>query len=643
MDLFAAPVQAPKGDTVDGPPENADADPPARANRARRCRFAVKPACVARVHLLLSVREYARRWPQIPKHELMASSVVHPHVPQWRWLLHMRRLPLEGGKIVLRDGLAPLVRVCEDCGQNLSADDPKFVHMPKYALSNDNWIGRLPGVLNPGGDPLTDFERKSLARGRMCVNKVIAEPEKRGPPQGRQGGLRGNSIAFPQAKVELRQSKELPPPFEEARDFMSKSVVIALAGADIDELHNAKFAEIRRQAYIDAGQFFVKHNLFYADMEVNEQRAVEEFAESGATSRAVLLQATRILDQAEYLEHKLDGPADTGCAGLAHEKMTKVDGEAVESEDDEDEPHVNAGLPDEEFPADALPTMHFCADELTSGDLDDLQAIYKVRAEMEAIQETLQKEYEDDVVRAVPKRRVRALQTAVKDFVHRVKPKSKFAPSQLQQCGDEIRSLENHTGGELSMPWEGYVQGTASKPLSMYGPEQWVQCWPDLFPYGDGVFGLARRKPMTFLQCCNMHLLREELSYQVTRDTLKEASAWFANPESPTDAAIASPIVIGEAPLQEPAATTPSLQRVAEPSCRCKQCSPAACEFFKAPKQSRWGASRDLICCYYDSWRRMEQIRKARGHVQRAGFMERLERVCAASVEQMDAGLLSCR
>ena len=38
---------------------------------------------------------------------------------------------------------------------------------------------------------------------------------------------------------------------------------------------------------------------------------------------------------------------------------------------------------------------------------------------------------------------------------------------------------------------------------------------------------------------------------------------------------------------------------------------------------------------------RVEQIRKARGHVQRAGFLERLERICAASVEKVDAVIKS--
>ena len=51
--------------------------------------------------------------------------------------------------------------------------------------------------------------------------------------------------------------------------------------------------------------------------------------------------------------------------------------------------------------------------------------------------------------------------------------------------------------------------------------------FPDKFPYGDGVFGLARLRPLTFQQCVTMHLLREELVYQLTPDGMEAAALWF--------------------------------------------------------------------------------------------------------------------
>ena len=104
----------------------------------RRARFEVHPRCAAKVNKLLSAEVYARRWPNIPRHELWASSVQHPHVPNWRWLLHTRRT---GKPRLDKNGQASLVQVCQDCGQHLSADKPEKVMSLKFALANDNWIG----------------------------------------------------------------------------------------------------------------------------------------------------------------------------------------------------------------------------------------------------------------------------------------------------------------------------------------------------------------------------------------------------------------------------------------------------------------------------------------------------------------------
>ena len=142
---------------------------------------------------------------------------------------------------------------------------------------------------------------------------------------------------------------------------MSQTVVIALAGADVSDLHTAQFAEIRRQPYLDDARLLTNHNIFHGDMSVNEERAAAAFAEAGRTSDAVLQQAVP-LEVSEELKCKLCGPADTGGAGVAHEQVAAVDGEAVEPAEDDEEPPQNVGLPDEEFPEATLPPMHFCAD-----------------------------------------------------------------------------------------------------------------------------------------------------------------------------------------------------------------------------------------------------------------------------------------
>ena len=128
----------------------------------------------------------------------------------------------------------------------MSKEAPDAIEMARYALANDNWIGRMPHALAPGGELLGEMVLKTLARGRLCVNKIIAEPGKPGPQSGKQRGLRGNTISFPQGRLELLDAVELPAPPEKAAEFMSKSVIIALAGTDMDDLRKAKVAEIPR-------------------------------------------------------------------------------------------------------------------------------------------------------------------------------------------------------------------------------------------------------------------------------------------------------------------------------------------------------------------------------------------------------------
>ena len=47
-----------------------------------------------RIRALLDVEEYKKVVPLCPVEELYASSVQHPEHPDWRWLLHVRRVPV---------------------------------------------------------------------------------------------------------------------------------------------------------------------------------------------------------------------------------------------------------------------------------------------------------------------------------------------------------------------------------------------------------------------------------------------------------------------------------------------------------------------------------------------------------------------
>ena len=242
--------------------------------------------------------------------------------------------------------------------------------------------------------------------------------------------------------------------------------------------------------------------------------ASSDLHESGSTTEAVLQQAVKI-QVAENLPHRMEGPADTGCGGVDKECVVAVDGEAV-VEEDEEVPPPNAAIPDPDFPEDVMPALNICADDLAGADLDELQALRKVHAELEALMDSVQRQADDDGTGGLSRRRIQCLQNSVSDLLRRT-----FAEKIVRRA-DQIRTRETNSDNRAV----GYVQGTGSQPLSMYSPEQWAWCFPHLFPYGDGVFGLPRRRPMTFQQCVSYHIVREELAYTVPVDAPHSVARW---------------------------------------------------------------------------------------------------------------------
>ena len=246
--------------------------------------------------------------------------------------------------------------------------------------------------------------------------------------------------------------------------------------------------------------------------------------------------------------------------------------------------------------------MHFCADALTSGDMDEIQAFRKVHSEFSQVQKALAEELQDDVARSGAIRsRVRTLQHAVQGLM------SEAVTQGILRAGEQAEAAEAGQGSRA------FAVHTGKQPLSTYSGTTWSMCFPHCFPYGDGVFGLPRAAPLTFQQWAHMLILREELEYQVCPRDKEMAERYF-------DAGVAT----------GPDATS---QR-----CACAQCT-SPFRTFQPPRQPRWGRDRELVCCLYDHWRRMEQIRLAKAHVRRSGFHYKLERICNASSDMIAAAI----
>ena len=230
--------------------EEGDGDAPCGPAAAPIARTLVKRRGVyylqspEKVHKLLDVDRYSARWPLIPSEELQASSVEHPYHPEWRWLLHSRRVPLTR-RVGTTRGHAALLPVaqatrqersacagvgdpayavwtCWDCLASLGAQQPR---MPLNGLTNDNWIGREK-VHVRDATPATKM-LSSIAR--CCFKQVRL----------------GKGIFFSQPTAEI-PSMTLPPP----DDALVDSCFNAVFTRSVHDLSKAQWATVKRDEYL---------------------------------------------------------------------------------------------------------------------------------------------------------------------------------------------------------------------------------------------------------------------------------------------------------------------------------------------------------------------------------------------------------
>ena len=168
-------------------------------------RFWVRKDMVRKVDEFLNADAYGQRWPKIPKHELLGTSVKHPFLEDSRWLLDTKGMSeiLTGDNCVKLDaeGKAPKVKACWACALDLCSDHPQ---MPRMALANDNLMLREPSVFHD----LSDATLLLLALARAVVVKEVAEPLRQVPQAEQQQVLKGNTIALPQARLPCLSHKK---------------------------------------------------------------------------------------------------------------------------------------------------------------------------------------------------------------------------------------------------------------------------------------------------------------------------------------------------------------------------------------------------------------------------------------------------
>ena len=305
LNLFAQPPENHLSVEFGRSEEKQEDDKPTRLIKHKHVYYLQKPESV---NGLLSVERYAARWPLIPVAELHASSIQHPLHPEWRWLLHSRRVPVQAVASEEASNVAQLaddrprctgigdedchVWSCWDCLMDVVAQKPK---MPVNACANDNWIGRERVNVREAS-----AATKALASlGRCCWKQVRLG--RRADPAVQETGLTANSIFLAQPTADV-PTMELPPPTDALVD--SFNVVLT---RNLEDLSKAEWARVNRKEYM---QIVTERQLqcpAFKDIKVRRDLA-ETLLPLDGIPEHITACATKV-HGSEHAPMRLDGPA----------------------------------------------------------------------------------------------------------------------------------------------------------------------------------------------------------------------------------------------------------------------------------------------------------------------------------------------
>ena len=286
-------------------------------------------------------------------------------------------------------------------------------------------------------------------------------------------------------------------------------------------MDRAQWAEVPRAAYVRAARFLVEHNVAYCHLHVDEAQAEAQFVEVGQSCEAIRAQATAV-ECEESMPVKLSGPADVGLDQDLHATTTALS--VAEAEEGVDDDAENLGHGSEEDSAqqhcheiEDEPGFRCVAGEVNSDDLDVERVLKEFAAKLKLLMsrgggpgsnsEIFEKDM-DSFRRLAESMSAADLQDKLNKLVAQM---------------DHAEGLRPMSDGRKAVQ----VVHTGSVPLSMYSPEYWQKCFPEMFPYGDGVYGILRDAPLTFREWASYLLERTELEYD---DEESGVEAWRCGP-----------------------------------------------------------------------------------------------------------------
>ncbi len=472
--------------------------------------------------------------------------------------------------------------------------------MPKYALANDLWIGRLPPALRG----LSTGARLLLPLSRAMIKRYNCGTDsgKWMPKEQMIKGYIGNVVAFPQADGG-RKVLSIPP-----RDHdLLRHVQIVLTGGSAADLKRARVEElgVSYETLRHAYDYLRKTNEHYAAVRWDEGAARELqvsrdrnlglphcLANCVCISEGPRLPAVRQTGPADAIEHAFAGHLEGGsfadsCPGGAGDEE---DVHSLPEDEVAERGEYCAAVADQDMQGDLCRAMKKVEVSLRKA---QLLAAKKERQNAAFAATTELAEYEDkdlvarlrasvdDVRKAAQScnqwEMQRELDKAEQDVQRTAPPPGVFDASSRAQDAPGARGRSRR---QLKV-----VVPTGDEPVSMFSPGFWSSFDPIAFPYGDGVFGLERDVELTYEQWCRCLMDREELDYGLPGE-------------------IASP----------PASASPSDASSTLP---------------------RWRANPDLLTAQYCLWRRKKYIQQTRLFVRRQRYGDTLHSLARVTPEEL--------
>ena len=262
--------------------------------------------CVApkdKIHKILNVERYIKKWPLIPQAELHASSVQHPDDNSMRWLLHSRRVERKLPQLATSnaaqsdESLPPSagigdkdssVWMCKSCIDHLCTKHPK---MPPLALADCMFLGRHHPLFRNA----TLATRMLASSARLIARQLFLG---RGADDEVHKGTTGNTMLISQPGPSYEQVLPNTAALQEG--------LVVLFCKSTDDVSKAQILIVNREEY----RAMVQHRKEVCPVfatTVIDTAAIDNLPENAVPD--ILIQGATHMPEVEKVKTTMHGPA----------------------------------------------------------------------------------------------------------------------------------------------------------------------------------------------------------------------------------------------------------------------------------------------------------------------------------------------